>query len=163
MKTLILMRHAKSTWKEKKAEDYDRPLSKRGRKDAPRMGELLKENNLLPDLIIASSAVRNRETTELVIESMGYRGNVFLYGDLYMGEVDVYISHLHQVADNVNTLLLIGHNPSLDCILQLLTGKVETLPSAAVAHIQLPIESWKDLQFEPVGTLVNFWKPKEID
>ena len=163
MKTLILMRHAKSTWKEKKVDDYDRPLSKRGKKDAPRMGELLKEHNLLPDLIIASTSVRTHETVDLVIEASRYRGNICLFSDLYMGEIDVYFTHIRQLSDEVNTLLVIGHNPSLESILQLLTGKVESLPSGAVAHIQLPVDCWKDLNFEQTGTLVNFWKPKEID
>ena len=83
MKTLLIMRHAKSSWKEQDLPDHDRPLNKRGEKDAPRMGKLLKDEDLIPDLIMSSSAVRAKKTAELVVKTCKYKGKIVLNHSLY--------------------------------------------------------------------------------
>ena len=83
MKTLLLLRHAKSSWKDGDLDDHDRPLNKRGKRDAPRMGQLLRDQDLLPELILTSSARRCRKTAEHVIQSSGYRGETRITGELY--------------------------------------------------------------------------------
>src|SRR4029453_14327985 len=88
MKTLLLLRHAKSSWKDEGLDDHDRPLNKRGKRDAPRMGQLLKDENLLPDFLVVSSARRARKTAEHVIQHGGYRGETRITGELYNASQD---------------------------------------------------------------------------
>src|SRR5215510_9473869 len=83
MKTLLLLRHAKSSWKDSDLDDHDRPLNQRGKRDAPRMGQLLKDEQLVPEFILCSSAKRCRKTAEHVIHESGYRGETRITGDLY--------------------------------------------------------------------------------
>ena len=83
MKTLLILRHAKSSWKEQDLQDHDRLLNKRGKNDAPRMGKLLKDENLIPDLIMSSTAVRAKKTAELVAKACKYKGKIVLNHSLY--------------------------------------------------------------------------------
>ena len=103
MKTLLILRHAKSSWKHPELSDHDRPLNKRGRHDAPLIGHLLKEKGLVPDLIISSTAVRAKDTALVVGASP-----------------DVYIQAISDVAgdNNYSTLLVVGHNPGLEELIE---------------------------------------------
>jgi phosphohistidine phosphatase len=162
MKTLLLMRHAKSNMAEKASQDRERSLSKRGRKNAAQMGELLKDEKMMPDFILSSNASRASQTADQLIEAMKYKGDRCFLNNLYMAEVDVYASEIQRISDDVNTLLLIGHNPVLDSLLQMVTDKVEDLSTAAIAHIRLPIDSWTDFSLQTQGELVNLWRPKDL-
>ena len=162
MKNLLLMRHAKSSWKDKDLPDHERTLNKRGRRDAPMMGELLAERELIPEIIISSSALRARQTAELVAENAGYTGNITYLDRLYMAEVDEYINALNDLPDDVDPVMLIGHNPSMETLLQMLSGQIESLPTAVIAHLRLPIESWAELTLNKQGELVEIWRPKEL-
>lgn len=161
MKTLLLMRHAKSSWDDK-VDDRARTLSKRGRKNAARMGDLLKDEKIIPDLILASNAVRTRQTAEIVMDEMKYKGDLCFLNKLYMAEIEVYVQEIQRVTDDVDTLLLIGHSPTLDSLMMLLTQKVESLPTGSVVHLTLPIDSWKDFKTDLPAELLHFWKPKEL-
>ena len=161
MKTLIIMRHAKSSMDEK-VEDRLRSLSKRGKKNAERMSELLKDEKVTPDLILASNAIRARQTAELVIEAIKFQGDRSYLNRLYMAEVEIYAQEIMHTHDEVNTLMVIGHNPALESLLQMTTNKVESLPTSAIAQLKLPIDSWKDFRLETHAELVNFWRPKEL-
>lgn len=156
------MRHAKSSWEGKNQDDWERPLSKRGKKDAERVGEFLKKEKLTPDLILASSAVRARETAEIVMDEMKYRADYCSLYRLYLAEVEVYVREIQKIPDEVQRALIIGHNPVLDSVLQMVGGKVETLSTSAVAQLSVPIDSWKDFNLETQGELVNLWRPKDL-
>src|SRR5437763_250008 len=132
MKTLLLMRHAKSSWKDESLDDYDRPLNKRGKREAPRMGEFLREQNLVPDCIVASSARRAGKTAQCVALAAAFRGEIRLTGELYMASPRKVLEILAQTPETCNTLLLIGHNPGLEELLEQLTGQHRALPTAAV-------------------------------
>jgi phosphohistidine phosphatase len=162
MKTLLLMRHAKSSWKEPKLKDRERPLNKRGRKTAPRMGELIKEKELIPQLILSSSAVRARQTAEIVVASGGCTCEVKYLDSFYMGEPDDYLKQLRKLPDSIERVLVIGHNPGLEALMQILSGKVVALPTAAIAYITLPIDYWKNLYEDTKGELNEVWRPKEL-
>lgn len=162
MKTLLLMRHAKSSWKDSKLPDRERPLNKRGRRDAPIMGQILVDRGLVPQRIISSSALRARQTAEVVAETAEFQGDVTYLDSLYMAEVEVYISELRELPDDVDLAMVIGHNPSLEVLLQILSGKIESLPTAVIAHLELPIESWAELSAHTEGKLVDLWLPKEL-
>jgi phosphohistidine phosphatase len=162
MKTLLILRHAKSSWKNSDLADHDRPLNKRGKRDAPRMGELLVREALVPDLIICSSAKRAKKTTKLLAKESGYEGEIFFERDLYAAWPEAYINALCAVPDEYERVMIVGHNPGLEDLLALLTGEAERMPTAALADISLPIEHWEELSFEVEGELRNIWRPKEL-
>lgn len=161
MKTLFLMRHAKSSWKQKNLADIERPLSGRGEKDAPTMGHLLKKKEIIPDLILSSPAVRARMTAEEVSKKSHYKKDVLFVDKLYMAEAPDIIETICTLPDDLETVLLIGHNPGLEYTLQLLTGKIESLPTASIACISLPIEHWSELNNDTKCELVKVWHPRE--
>ncbi len=126
------------------------------------MGELLKDEKLKPDLILASTAQRARQTAEIVMEEMKYHGDICYLNKLYMGEVEVYANQIQELQDDVQTIMIIGHDPSLDSLMQMVTGKVESLPTSAIAYITVPVDSWKEFHLEVQGELVHLWRPKDL-
>ena len=161
MKTLLLLRHAKSSWKQPEMNDLDRPLNKRGKKEAPKVGEYLKANNLVPDLIISSTARRAHDTAQAVAKESGFDKSIELYQDLYMSEPSCYLDILHRLPDSANRVLVVGHNPDLDELLTMLTDVNEHMTTAALAQIDLPISSWTELNEATDGRLQNLWAPHE--
>lgn len=162
MKTLLLMRHAKSSWKDSTIEDCDRPLNKRGEKDAPMMGELLFEKELTPQKIYCSTALRARLTAESVAKSSHFSGETIFMDSFYLGEPVDYLEGLRAIPDDVERVLIIGHNPGLEGLLQILSDKVESLPTAAIAHIVLPIKHWSEITDELDGDLISLWRPGDL-
>jgi phosphohistidine phosphatase len=162
MKTLLVLRHAKSSWSDPALDDHERPLNTRGRRDAPRMGELVREYGLIPDVVISSDAVRARLTAEAVIEAARYGGEIRLDPRLYMaGPADI-LSLLRTVGKKTETVMIVGHNPGLEELVAQLTGAWQDLPTAALAQIALPIDQWRDLTLSTRGTLVGHWRPKQL-
>lgn len=162
MKTLFLMRHAKSSWKDERLPDHDRPLNKRGKKDAPRMGQLLVEQKIQPDRWLSSTALRARTTAELVAETVDFAGEIELRSDLYHAAPADYLAVLQEVADTADSVLIVGHNPGLEELLELLTGAAKAFPTAALARIELPVLDWKELKTSTRGKLIHLWRPKEL-
>lgn len=162
MKTLLLMRHAKSSWKDHDLEDQLRPLNKRGKKDAPLMGLLIREKELTPQQILSSTAERARETTQSIIETTGFTGKVEYLESFYLGEPENYLDVLHFLPDDVERVMIMGHNPGLEGLLQILTGAVEPLSTAAIAYIVLPIRHWSELNNSVEGELIELWRPREL-
>lgn len=160
MKTLLLLRHAKSSWDEKEVHDHDRPLNKRGKKDAPMVGKYLKENDLVPDLIISSTAKRALDTAQAVLEESGFTGQVDRYQDLYLSDTACYLDILSSLPPEANRVLVVGHNPDLDDLLSLLTDVTQHLKTAMLAVIDLPITSWQELNEATDGRLQNLWSPR---
>ncbi len=163
MKTLLLLRNAKSSWKDSKLKDRERPITKKGRKAAALIGELIKMNELQPELLLSSSVVRANQTTQQVIASMEYTGKVFFLDHLFMAEADVILDALSLLPDELERVMVVGHNPGLESLLQLLTGQIESLSPGALAHISLPVQAWRELKKDTDGELVQLWRPKEID
>ena len=159
MKTLLILRHAKSSWK-KPVADHDRPLNHRGKTDAPHVGELLRDADLVPDLIVCSTALRAKKTAEVVAKHSGYSGKIELASDLYLAGPEAYRSVLRGASDAFDRVMVVGHNPGLEMFLTGLTGLVETLPTAALAHVRLEIERWRDFDKNAKGALVELWRPK---
>jgi len=162
MKTLLLMRHAKSSWKDASLADHERPLNKRGRQDAPLMGHVLVDRELLPQKILCSSAVRARQTAEALRETASYPSEIDYLDRLYMAEADEYLNVLRELPDDLERVMVIGHNPGMETLLQLLSGRIEALPTAVIAHLVLPISQWAQLSSTTEGELVEIWRPKEL-
>lgn len=163
MKTLLLMRHAKSSWSESNTADHDRPLNKRGKQAAPQMGKLLHQEGLVPDMILCSTARRSRETAEAVAKACGYAGKIEAQRDLYSSDAACYIDILRHLPDQANRALLIGHNPETETLLEILTGSSERMTTAAIAHMDLPISRWQELTEALDVRLLHLWRPREIE
>ena len=161
MKTIILMRHGKSSWKDSSLEDHERPLKKRGRRDTALMSSLIQKHKLVPDLILSSTAVRARQTAEIVVEELKFEGKLHFLDELYMAEPSVIIKTLKDLKDKHERVLVIGHNPGMEGVMQILDGKVDSLPTAAVACLELDIKSWQDVKADGEAKLVKLWLPRE--
>lgn len=163
MKTLLILRHAKSSRKDKSLPDHDRPLKKRGRNDAPRMGRLIAEEHLQPDRLVSSTALRAQTTAELVAEALEFSEEIELKPELYHAEPEDYLSVLQELEDTADSVLLVGHNPGMEELLEELTGEAEHLPTAALAQVELTVTSWQEVDEKTKGRLVQIWRPKELE
>ena len=114
MKTILILRHAKSDWSDPELVDFERPLAKRGLTDAPQMGEILALFEVRPDKILSSPARRARQTAELVAQSCGYHKSIQWEDSFYGGSSAHLIAALQNLSDKVERPLLIGHNPTLE-------------------------------------------------
>jgi phosphohistidine phosphatase len=162
MKTLLVLRHAKSSWSEPGLDDHERPLNQRGQRDAPRMGELIREYGLIPDVVLTSGAVRARLTAEAVAKAARYTGEILLDPRLYMASPADILSLLPTVRENAETVMVVGHNPGLEQLVEQLTGERHDLPTATLAQIDLPLDQWRDVKLSTRGTLVGLWRPEEL-
>ena len=162
------MRHAKSDWSTDAATDFDRPLAKRGRKDAPRMGRWLHEHAPAPDKFISSPARRTSETAHYVAEAIGFPPQDILWEHrIYDGSLHDLLEVIHAHASVSNILLLIAHNPGLDALLEYLarerpelteSGKLMT--TGAVAVLDFGVDP---INIEQSGArLESLIRPKEL-
>jgi len=160
MKQLLLMRHAKSDW-EAGLADFERPLNKRGNKAAAFMGKFCLENQLIPDLIYASPANRAKTTTKLFANACNYDSKIEFCEAFYFG----YLSELHQklqsTSDDINRLLMLGHNPTWSDLVHYFSGIYTGMPTAAIAVLELNVNSWADVK-QNTCKLVKFLKPRDL-
>lgn len=163
MKTLLIMRHAKSSWKDDALPDEQRPLNKRGRRDAPHMGQLLREADAVPQVIACSTAVRARETVAALAEASGFGGEIRYEAALYAAPAEACLAVAAGLPDDAQTAMLIGHNPGVQEFIAELTGEDEALSTAAIARVSLPIEHWAELNAETEGRLETVWRPRDKD
>ncbi len=162
MKTLLLMRHGKSSWKDNDLSDHERPLKKRGRKDAKRVAKEILKQDLMPDLILSSPATRTLETVETLVEHLDYQNRIVYVNELYMGEPQDFIDALQTLPEHEGTVMIVAHNPGLEAYLQIIDGEIESLPTAGLGYLVLALENWKDISLDTMGDLIGFWKPKEL-
>lgn len=162
MKTLLLMRHGKSSWKDDNLSDHERPLKKRGRRDTKRIAEEIDKNDLYPHTILSSSAVRAKETAEILMDALDFENHIIFTDQLYMAEPEDFIDILSQLSDDYDTVLVIGHNPGMEAFIQIIEGDIECLPTAGLGHLVLALDSWQDINLDTMGDLVGLWKPREL-
>jgi len=161
MKTLLLLRHAKSSWKDTNARDFDRPLNQRGLKAAPAVGRLIRKRKLQLDLVLSSPAERARQTTQLVLEAAGLKTELRYDERIYEASSARLFEIVSQIDDEADIVLLVGHNPGLEDLLAALTGEARSFPTAALAFIALDIEKWNKVRAGG-GQLESLAKPKEL-
>jgi phosphohistidine phosphatase len=162
MKTVLLMRHAKSSWKDHELPDMERPLNKRGKKDVPRIGSLLYDKELVPQLIISSPAMRAKMTAETIAEKTGFTGDIHYDDCFYLAEPDVYVNALMRLPDDVERVLLVGHNPGLEGLVQILSRQVESLPAGALAYLVLPVKRWSEITGDTLAEIIQLWSPRDL-
>lgn len=170
MRTLLLLRHAKSSWDDPGLDDYDRPLAPRGREAAPRMGAYMRQRDLVPDLIVCSTAARAEETLRLLLPSLGGGPRVRMLKSLYLAPPSRLLTVVHRLPDEAGRVLMIGHNPGLEAFAGRLAvdggGRAmrrlqKKFPTAALAHLTFEVASWREVA-SGGGRLEAFVRPKDI-
>ena len=163
MKTILILRHAKSDWDANYVGDHERPLSTRGQKFSSRMGRYIANVGPLPDLIICSTALRTRETLERVMHAGDFPPvDVRFDPILYMATYDQMMSCIAAVPDEMDTVMMVGHEPTTSLFAGQLIGSASIrFPTAALARIDLNVEHWSSCR-TGVGTLAWFVTPKII-
>lgn len=166
MKTLTLLRHAKSDWDDPAQADFDRPLNARGRDAALAMGREMRALGLTYDHVLASPARRVTETLERVGESCDL-APVFV-ADIYLAATDTLLALVRAAPDDAKSLLLVGHNPGMERLTLLLSRGgplhdtvAEKYPTGALAQLAFPIDHWRDIA-ESGATLERFLRPRDI-
>ena len=159
MKRLILFRHGKSDWDVSFAKDHARPLAGRGVRAARQMGKLLSKASRVPDLVVASTAVRARNTAEIAMEAGQWSSQLQLSDDLYASSPSRVLLFLQQLHDDPQTVMLVGHEPTWSGLVSRFTGANARMPTAAMAAMQFPVVRWKDLRFGS-GELLWLLQPK---
>lgn len=143
-KTVLLLRHGKSDWNADYGQDHDRPLSPRGRRASRAMGRWLAEMGPLPDLILCSTAVRARSTCIIACETGAWQSDVQYERGLYYAVPKDLIHYMQEVPDQIETVMLVGHQPTWSMTAALLSNQpVSSFPTASMARIDLPVEKWK--------------------
>lgn len=169
MLTLLLLRHAKSSWDNLALDDFDRPLNKRGTKAASLIGRHLVEKASVPDLVLCSTAVRTRATLTLVMNEIAADPPGVIYDEaLYLADAETLIARIRSVEPRHRTVMVVAHNPGIHAAALELTGSgdkalLELLamqfPTAALATITFKVESWRRIA-PATGTLADFVLPR---
>jgi phosphohistidine phosphatase len=161
MKTLYLLRHAKSSWKDETLSDIERPLNGRGRKAAQTVGDFLKREKVIPDLVLSSSAVRARQTTDLLLKAASVSTDLRFDERIYEAGAQRLLEVVKQIEKSKKSVLLVGHNPGLEEFLQVLTGASENMPTGTLSKIALGASSWAAIG-DKGGTLEWIVTPKQL-
>ena len=163
MKILYLVRHAKSSWDDPFQDDFDRPLNKRGRTDAPRMARRLKEKDIHPDILLSSPAERALSTCILIAERAGYpKSYIHTNPKLYHATSDELLKIVREQQEPNDEVMIVAHNPGLtDFVNRLNSGAVtDNIPTCGIVCIKLPVALWKDVSWGK-GKLQFFDYPKK--
>ena len=170
MKTIFLLRHAKSSWDDESLPDHDRPLSARGRAAAPRIGAYMRGAGCLPDLVLCSTATRTRLTLHAVLSELEVEPAIEFLEDLYLASPGEMLDLVRSVPDTVEALLLVGHNPGTGMLAGALSGgglpeKMSLMrakfPTTGLAIIELSVNRWKDT-VGGCGILKEFIRPRDL-
>lgn len=162
MKTLYILRHAKSSWDNNSLSDFERPLNERGIKTAPIIGEMMRKNDFVPEIIVCSTAKRAEQTARFIKESAEFDAEIKFEDAIYEASPMTLLRIVSKIGDKFNSALIVGHNPGFENLMRVLTGKSEAMPTAALAVIDLKIEKWSETN-TGAGILREFIRPKDIE
>jgi phosphohistidine phosphatase len=170
MKTLYLLRHAKSSWKDDGLEDFDRPLSKRGRAAAKAMGEYLARHQIAPAQVLCSPAKRTRETLERLQDGIGPAVPVRFEKVIYMADAPALLRRLRRLNDSLPSAMLVGHNPGLEQLALILAAEQDgeprrqlqlKFPTGSLAVMETDVDRWADLK-PGCGRITAFVRAKDL-
>lgn len=163
LKILYLIRHAKSSWKFPDLADFDRPLNKRGKRDAPVMANFLKTIEVRPDIIISSPANRASKTAQVIADVLSYSPDEIQYeNDIYEAGTMSLFNIVSNTDDKFRTAMLFGHNPGMTYFANALANlRIDNIPTCGVVCIELSISSWSEIK-ESCGVLKFFEYPKNL-
>jgi phosphohistidine phosphatase len=163
MKRLLLVRHAKSSWKNPGLRDYDRPLNSRGKHNAPMMGKRLLSTGILPDVIVSSPAKRAKKTAQLIASVIGFNPKEIVFNqEIYEAGHSKLLKIIRDFDDDWQNIMMIGHNPGFTDLAEALTGETyDNLPTCAICCIEFDIETWADVRVRE-GHIYYYDYPKSI-
>lgn len=160
MKTLLLLRHAKSSLIDPTLSDNMRPLTYQGKQDVYIIGKFLKNKKLIPDSIICSTAKRAVETSKLIAEYVNYHNEIQLSNLLYQTTAKDYINVISKMSNRYNMILLVGHNPILENLVEIITNELRIMKTCSLVHIVLAINSWVEIKTQTKGKLIELFNIK---
>lgn len=162
-KTLYLIRHAKSSWDNTSLSDHDRPLNKRGKRDAPFMAKVLRKKGIKPDLIISSTAIRALDFAKIIAEELDYsRKKIIATKDLYMADERKMLEILRSADDSLNTVFIIGHNPYItEFANSLCNHNLDNIPTSGIFCMEFHVKKWNEIN-PGTGKFVSFDYPKKF-
>lgn len=163
MRTLALMRHAKSSWPDDDTPDLERPLSGRGKRAAVEMGGRLLARGLVPDVVVTSPAKRARSTAKRLLAAWPGQVQRTVSDDLYATGPAEYLAVCAALPAEAQRALLVGHNPAMEDTLAALTGERRSLKAGAVAIVELDVETWREVQPGTRGRLVALYVPSDAE
>ena len=165
MKSVILFRHGKSDWGANYNHDHDRPLSKRGVRDAKKMGKFLSKKVEVPDLVISSTALRTRDTIELAVKNGGWSTIIKYEKSIYGASLEKLLNILKEQDNKYQCICLVGHEPIFSSFIEKVKGQsIIKFPTAAIGKVSFDIEKWNEINLtSDQCELKWFFKPKEID
>ena len=158
MKTLFLVRHAKSSRDDPSLPDRDRPLDDRGKQDAPMMGKRLVKRDVKPDLLISSPALRALTTAQLIAEEVGYkRKDIVVDNRLYARSPDDLLAVIRALDKKLDRVMLVGHNPEFTDLAHRLSSEIIDMPTSAVAEFNFDTKAWSDVgEVGPVKAALDY-------
>jgi len=161
MKTLYLIRHAKSSWKNLELDDFDRPLNKRGKRDAPVIGARLKKCAVFPDIILCSPAKRAKDTAKKITKALGYDKKIQYNPDIYEASSNTLQNIINSINIQHSTAFLIGHNPGLNMLVEKYIGMEDNIPTCGIVGIRFACDKWDDISSKN-AELLSFDYPKKL-
>jgi len=164
----MIVRHAKSSWDDQLVSDIERPLNKRGTKDALSIASWLKGKNYMPDQLLSSTALRAKQTTEAIVNVLGLSGDKLIYlPKLYLATPETLLDIIHACSNQFFSLMLVGHNPGMEDLTKQLcrdtlpyTSDGKLLTTANFVLLEFP-QKWKDVSSQN-GKLIEFFRPKQL-
>ena len=162
MRTIYLLRHAKSSWKQPELSDLERPLNKRGKRDAPKMGKLLRKRKEIPGLIISSPAKRAFATAKRFAQELKYRiKKIVKRKQLYMGTTEDFIDTISQAEKKFKSIMLVSHNPGITVFAnEVSDSHIDNIPTSGVVRIDFDINDWGEIKGSK-GKMIFFEYPKK--
>lgn len=163
VKTLYVVRHAKSSWDDLSLSDFERPLNRRGKRDAPRMGKRLKEKKVVPDLMLSSPAKRALSTCEEIAHALEYpKEKIKTDRKLYHADEGSLLEVVRSLKDKHDVAFIFGHNPGLtDFVNALMNATIGNVPTCGIAACELDVETWQDVDWG-MGKMLFFDFPKNV-
>jgi phosphohistidine phosphatase len=160
MKTLFLVRHAKSSRDDPSLPDRDRPLDDRGRQDAPKMGKRLAKRDVKTDVLLSSPALRALTTAQLIAEEIGYKRKDIVVDDrLYASSADDLLAVIRALDKKLNRVMLFGHNPEVTDLAHWLSSEIIDMPTSAVAEFDFDTKAWSDIgEVKPAKVIFDYPK-----
>ncbi len=164
MKNLTLVRHAKSSWKHPGLGDFERPLNKRGKRDAPLMGKYYKQNYNIPQCIISSPATRAITTCKIIASEIIFPNSSILEeNSLYDADISDFIRVINNIDNQMEYAMIVGHNPTLTWLVDYLTGQyIDNIPTCGIVRIIFNITYWEEVD-EGKGIFTSFDFPKKLE
>jgi phosphohistidine phosphatase len=125
------------------------------------MGRLLKKEDLVPEIITSSTAIRAHATTKAVAKASGYKGEIILNKSLYAAGPEAYLNVMHHLSNEYVRALIIGHNPGLEELVEMLTGEIHLMPTCSLAHVKLRVDKWLEIDNKIKGK-AEIWRPRDL-